>query len=86
MGTLLNREPVMFLSVINSGILLGIGFGAHITTEQMGLIMTFVGSVLALLARSKVISPDTLQTMTPETLAKAQSTSDPMKDTIRKLP
>lgn len=51
---LFNREPAMFLAVVQAAIALGIGFGLHITTEQMALILAFTAAVLGLITRSKV--------------------------------
>ena len=61
MNTLWKAEPSMILAVVSSGIALGIGFGLHITTQQMGLIMAFVSAVLGLINRQQVTSPATLQ-------------------------
>lgn len=46
--------PVRVAAVVNAGIALAIGFGANITDEQFALLMTFVGSVLALLTERRV--------------------------------
>jgi hypothetical protein len=54
MGTLFGREPVMFLSVIQAGLALGMGFGMHLTTEQMALVMAFSAAVLGLITRTQV--------------------------------
>lgn len=62
MRRLLN-EPVIIASVVQSGIALAIAFGANVTTEQLAAIMTFTGTVLALLARALV---------TPNQLAEAR--------------
>lgn len=86
MNSLWKAEPTMILAVISAGIALAIGFGAHITTQQMGLLMAFSAAVLGLINRSQVVSPATLQSMTPATLATAQDAAQPVKDTIKKLP
>lgn len=86
MKNLWQAEPTMILSVVSAGIALAIGFGAHISTQQMGLIMAFVAAVLGLINRSQVTSPATLDAMTPATLGAAQSTLQPVKDVVRKLP
>lgn len=54
MGMLWNREPTMILAVVSAGVSLGMGFGLMITTEQFGLIMAFVSTVLGLITRSQV--------------------------------
>jgi len=79
-------EPTLILAVVQAGIALGIGFGLHVSTEQMALILTFTGAVLALINRGQVTSPATLQAMTPKTLADAQDTAAPVKDVVKKLP
>lgn len=86
MGSLWSREPTMLLAVVSAGLALIMGFGVNITKEQMSLVMTFVAAVLGLINRSQVTSPDTLQNMTPQTLKTAQDSTQPVKDTVRKLP
>jgi hypothetical protein len=86
MNSIWKAEPTMILAVVSAGISLGVGFGLHITTQQMGLIMAFAAAVLGLINRSQVISPATLQTMTPKTLADAQDTAKPVADVVKKLP
>jgi hypothetical protein len=85
-NSLWKAEPTMILAVVSAGIALAIGFGAPITTQQMGLIMAFVAAVLGLINRSQVTSAATLQNMTPKTLADAQDTAQPVKDVVKKLP
>lgn len=48
------REPVLWLTLINSLILLGVGFGLKLTTEQIALIMTAVNAVMGFYMRSQV--------------------------------
>jgi hypothetical protein len=86
MSNLWKAEPTMILAVVQAGLALGMGFGLHISAQQMALILTFTGTVLALVNRSQVTSPQTLQDMSPKTLAAAQDASQPVKDTVRKLP
>lgn len=50
----LNREPVAIMFVVQTGIALAMGFGLDLTTEQMGLILTFTGAVLTLITRQQV--------------------------------
>lgn len=50
----LTREPVAVQAVIQAFIGLVIGFGLPVTTEQMGLILVFTASVLALITRQQV--------------------------------
>lgn len=86
MKSLWGAEPTMILAVVSAGIALAIGFGANISTQQMGLIMAFVAAVLGLINRSQVTSPTALQNMAPQTLAAAQDTSKPVADVVKKLP
>ncbi len=86
MGNLWSKEPTMILAVVSAGLAMGMGFGLPVTPQQMGLIMAFAAAVLGLINRAQVTSPQTLQDMTPATLAKAQDAAQPVKDTIRKLP
>ncbi len=44
----------MVLAVVQAGLALAVGFGLHLTTEQMGLIIAFSAAVLGLWTRSKV--------------------------------
>ena len=57
MGSLFGREPVLFLAVIQAGLTLGVGFGLHVTVEQMGFMMAFSAAMLELITRSQV-SPE----------------------------
>lgn len=86
MKNLWDAEPTMILAIVSAGIALAIGFGAPITTQQMGLIMAFVAAILGAVNRSQVTSPKSLQQLTPATLADAQNATQPVKDTVRKLP
>ncbi len=86
MKSLWQSEPTMLLAVVSAGISLAVGFGANITTQQMGLIMAFAAAVLGLINRSQVTSPAALQQLAPATLKEAQSTADPVKDVVKKLP
>lgn len=51
---MLGREPVLWIALINSLIMLAIGFGLKLTTEQVTLIMAAVNAILAFVARSQV--------------------------------
>lgn len=50
----LGREPAMWLSVIQAGLALAIGFGLNLSTEQFGLLMAFSSAIFGLLTRSQV--------------------------------
>ena len=54
MGLLWGREPVAFLTVVQAGLALAVGFGVPITTQQMGLLMAFSAALLGFVTRSKV--------------------------------
>ena len=79
-------EPTLVLSVVSAGVALAVGFGAHVTTEQMGLIMAFAAAVLGLINRSQVTSPASLAAMKPKDLDAAQRTPEPVKSVVEKLP
>ena len=53
-GTILGREPVMILAVVQAAIALAVAFGLQWTGEQVGLVVAFSAAVLGLIARSKV--------------------------------
>jgi hypothetical protein len=59
-GTIWGREPVAILAVVQAGIALGMAYGLNVTPEQMALILTFTGAVLALITRSQVTAPKNL--------------------------
>lgn len=48
------REPVLWLSAVQSGIALGVAFGLDLSAEQVGALVAFTGTVLSLIARSLV--------------------------------
>jgi len=52
-----SREPAMWLGLIQAGLALGVGFGLHLTTEQMGLVMAFAATVAAVVVRQNVYAP-----------------------------
>ena len=81
-----SKEPTAILAVVSAGLAMLMGFGLDITKEQMALIMTFAAAVLGLINRRQVTSPATLQNMTPKTLEAAQDATQPVRNTIRKLP
>ena len=47
-------EPTMMLAVLSAGLSLGMGFGLHLSTQQMGLIMAFAAAILGMINRSQV--------------------------------
>lgn len=51
------REPVMFMAIVQSGLALVTAFGLSLTTAQIGAVMAFSAAVLGFVARSQV-TPD----------------------------
>lgn len=58
MSNLWNREPVMFLAVVQTGLALLLAFGVALTKEQVGAILAFTAAVLGLIVRRKVSPTD----------------------------
>lgn len=54
MNTLWGREPVLFLAVVQASLALAIGFGWHLTGDQVAEILAFSAAVLGLITRSQV--------------------------------
>jgi hypothetical protein len=63
------REPALFMAAISAVIALAVGFGLHITTEQMGLIMAATAAIVGFIVRQNVASITNLQERTPSTVA-----------------
>lgn len=53
-GNIFDREPVMFLAVIQTALALVVSFGLNLDGVQTGAIMAFSAAVLGLIARQKV--------------------------------
>lgn len=53
-GRLWDREPVMFMAVVQSGLALLIAFGLNLTGDQVGAIMAFSAAILGLVVRQNV--------------------------------
>ena len=47
-------EPVMTLALVQAGVLLAVGFGLQLSSEQIALIGAFTAALLGWLARSRV--------------------------------
>ena len=86
MGNLWNREPAMILAFVGSVLTLLIAFGTNLSKEQMGAILAVTSSGLGLITRSQVTSPQGLQDLKPSVLKAAQDASEPVKETVKKLP
>lgn len=69
MGKFWNREPVMFMAVVQAGIALLTAFGLHLTAEQVGAIMAFTAALLGLIVRAQVSPNDTALRVDPSKLA-----------------
>lgn len=54
MGSLWNREPVMFMAVLQAGLALGLSFGVKLSPEQIGAVMAFAAAVIGFITRSQV--------------------------------
>ena len=50
----MSREPVMTMAVVQAALALLVGFGVPISTEQMALLLAFIGALLSWIARTKV--------------------------------
>lgn len=53
-GTIWGREPTMVLALIQAIIVLLVTFGARLTPEQTGAILTVSAVILGLITRSRV--------------------------------
>ena len=73
-----NAEPVALINAFRLVCLAGITFGLHLTMTQLTASALALEAVLTLFTRSKVMSQNTLQSLTPSTLAAAQDASVPM--------
>ena len=52
----LQSEPVAIMGLVQTGIALAIGFGMHLTDQQMGLLLAFTAALLTLITRQTVTS------------------------------
>ena len=51
---LFNREPAMWMAVIQAGVALGISFGLGLSAEQVGTITALSAAILGLITRQVV--------------------------------
>lgn len=49
-----DREPVMFLAVVQAVVALAVAFGLELTPEQVGAVVAATAAVLGLVARQRV--------------------------------
>ena len=50
----MNSEPALILGAVNAILALGVGFGLHLTSEQVGLINAAVAAIIAVITRTQV--------------------------------
>lgn len=86
LSALWSREPVAIVNAVRLVALAAMTFGLKLTAEQLMASMVALEAVLTLFTRNQVTSPASLQDMTPRTLADAQNTAGPVRDTAKKLP
>ena len=60
-GRLFDREPVMFMAVVQALLALLIAFGLNLTGDQVGAIMAFSAALLALVVRQNVTPTPPMQ-------------------------
>ena len=60
LSTLYGRQPVMVLAAIQASLAMLMGFGLHLTGDQVALVMAFFAAVLGLLAQTQVTPMATL--------------------------
>jgi hypothetical protein len=58
---LFKREPALLIGALNALLAVGVGFGLDVTPEQVGLINAAVAAVLAVVIRSNVYAPATVE-------------------------
>ncbi len=54
MATLFDREPALYLGVLQAVLALVVSFGLELSAEQTGTILALSAAVLSLVTRSKV--------------------------------
>lgn len=54
LNALIQREPVMTMAVVQTGLALAMSFGFSLTAQQVGAIMAFTAAVLGWIVRQKV--------------------------------
>lgn len=86
MNSLWSKEPVAIVNAARLVALAAMSFGLQLSATQLLASMTALEAVLTLFTRSQVTSADTLGKMAPQALAKAQQTSEPVKEIVQKLP
>ncbi len=49
------EEPALLMGLAQAALALAVGFGLNISTEQMALIVGFIGAVLSVVVRQSVV-------------------------------
>ena len=60
LSNLYGRQPVMVLAFVQATIAMAMGFGLHLTGDQVALVLTFTAGLLGLLAQTQVTPMATL--------------------------
>ena len=50
----MKSEPALILGAVNALLALGVGFGLHLTAEQVGLVNAAVAAIMAVIIRQNV--------------------------------
>lgn len=61
MKNIWSAEPTAILALVQAAVTLVVCFGLHLSPEQIGAILTFTGALLAVVNRSQVHSPATVE-------------------------
>jgi hypothetical protein len=75
LSNLWGRQPVLVLSFVQAVLALIMGFGVHLTGEQVALVMAFMVSLLGLLTQTQVIPVATLPDHVAAAVVIAQNAS-----------
>ena len=67
--SILGREPVMWMALIQAGIAVAMGFGFDMTTQQMAVVLLFASALLGFIARTQVTPVEMMPTVPLESLA-----------------
>jgi hypothetical protein len=60
LSNLYGRQPVMVLAFVQATLAMFMGFGLHLTGDQVALVMAFTAALLGLLAQTQVTPMATL--------------------------
>jgi hypothetical protein len=79
--TLYGRQPVLVLAFVQASLAMLMGFGLHLTGDQVALVMAFFAALLGLLAQTQVTPMATL----PDHVAAAVTIAN-FAGTVPKIP